>query len=35
MIFSNATILDCATLRRELIACQLMQRENGIYWRTT
>ncbi|ACC82302.1 metalloregulator ArsR/SmtB family transcription factor [Nostoc punctiforme] len=27
--------IDCATLRRELIACQLMQRENGIYWRTT
>lgn len=26
---------DCATLRREFIACQLMQRENGIYWRTT
>ncbi|MEH2165892.1 MAG: metalloregulator ArsR/SmtB family transcription factor [Nostoc sp.] len=26
---------DCATLRRELIACQLMQRENGVYWRTT
>jgi len=24
---------DCATLRRELIACQLMQRESGIYWR--
>jgi predicted transcriptional regulator len=27
--------IDCATLRRELIACQLMQQENGIYWRTT
>jgi predicted transcriptional regulator len=27
--------LDCATLRRELIACQLMQRENGVYWRIT
>ncbi|WP_375472554.1 metalloregulator ArsR/SmtB family transcription factor [uncultured Nostoc sp.] len=27
--------IDCATLRRELIACQLMQRENGVYWRTT
>ncbi|MEH1890992.1 MAG: metalloregulator ArsR/SmtB family transcription factor [Nostoc sp.] len=26
---------DCATLRRELIASQLMQRENGIYWHTT
>lgn len=26
---------DCATLRRELIASQLMQRENGVYWRTT
>ncbi len=25
---------DCATLRRELIGYQLMQRENGIYWRT-
>ncbi|BAY22148.1 ArsR family transcriptional regulator [Calothrix sp. NIES-2100] len=24
---------DCATLRRELIASQLMQRENGVYWR--
>ncbi|NEU71931.1 metalloregulator ArsR/SmtB family transcription factor [Hassallia byssoidea VB512170] len=24
---------DCATLRRELICHQLMQRENGIYWR--
>lgn len=24
---------DCATLRRELIGNQLMQRENGIYWR--
>ncbi|MDZ8054413.1 MAG: metalloregulator ArsR/SmtB family transcription factor [Aulosira sp. ZfuVER01] len=24
---------DCATLRRELIASQLMQRENGLYWR--
>lgn len=24
---------DCATLRRELIACKLMQRESGIYWR--
>lgn len=23
---------DCATLRRELIGCQLMQRENGVYW---
>ncbi|WP_375512862.1 metalloregulator ArsR/SmtB family transcription factor [uncultured Nostoc sp.] len=27
--------IDCATLRRELIACQLMQRENGVYWRIT
>jgi predicted transcriptional regulator len=27
--------LDCATLRRELIACQLMKRENGVYWRIT
>ena len=26
---------DCATLRREFIASQLMQRENGVYWRTT
>lgn len=26
---------DCATLRRELIACKLMHRENGVYWRTT
>lgn len=26
---------DCATLRRELIASQLMQRENGVYWRIT
>ncbi|MEH1858276.1 MAG: metalloregulator ArsR/SmtB family transcription factor [Nostoc sp.] len=26
---------DCATLRRELIGYQLMQRENGVYWRTT
>ncbi|MFN6537747.1 MAG: metalloregulator ArsR/SmtB family transcription factor [Nostoc sp. EkiNYC01] len=26
---------DCATLRRELIGYQLMQRENGIYWRMT
>ncbi|MBD2243063.1 metalloregulator ArsR/SmtB family transcription factor [Nostoc sp. FACHB-888] len=26
---------DYATLRREFIACQLMQRENGVYWRTT
>lgn len=24
---------DCATLRRELIGNQLMQRENGVYWR--
>lgn len=24
---------DCATLRRELIGYQMMQRENGIYWR--
>jgi predicted DNA-binding protein YlxM (UPF0122 family) len=24
---------DCATLRRELIDYQLMQRENGLYWR--
>jgi len=24
---------DVATLRREFIACQLMARENGIYWR--
>lgn len=24
---------DCATLRRELIGYQLMQRENSIYWR--
>jgi hypothetical protein len=33
----NATITrhhpDFATLRRELIGAQLMQRENGIYWR--
>ncbi|MBN3886603.1 MAG: metalloregulator ArsR/SmtB family transcription factor [Nostoc sp.] len=27
--------LDCATLRRELIACKLMQREDGVYWRIT
>ncbi|BAZ53718.1 transcriptional regulator [Nostoc sp. NIES-4103] len=26
---------DCATLRRELISYQLMQRENGVYWRIT
>ncbi|MDZ8106732.1 MAG: metalloregulator ArsR/SmtB family transcription factor [Nostoc sp. DedQUE12a] len=26
---------DCATLRRELIGYQLMQRENGVYWRIT
>ncbi|MBH8565817.1 metalloregulator ArsR/SmtB family transcription factor [Nostoc sp. CENA67] len=26
---------DCATLRRELINYQLMQRENGVYWRIT
>ncbi|MEH2111203.1 DUF2087 domain-containing protein [Nostoc sp.] len=26
---------DCATLRRELIACQLMQREDRVYWRIT
>jgi hypothetical protein len=26
---------DCATLRREFIGYKLMQRENGIYWRTT
>ncbi|WP_193197876.1 metalloregulator ArsR/SmtB family transcription factor [Nostoc sp. MG11] len=26
---------DCATLRRELIGYQLMQRENGVYWRMT
>ncbi|WP_017653766.1 metalloregulator ArsR/SmtB family transcription factor [Fortiea contorta] len=26
---------DCATLRRELISHQLMQRENGVYWRIT
>lgn len=25
---------DCATLRRELIGYQLMQRENGVYWRS-
>ena len=25
---------DCATLRRELVGYQLMQRENGIYWRS-
>lgn len=25
---------DCATLRRELIGYQLMQRENSFYWRT-
>ncbi len=25
---------DTATLRRELVGCQMMQRENGIYWRT-
>ena len=24
---------DCATLRREFIGYQLMQRENGVYWR--
>ncbi|PPS40180.1 DUF2087 domain-containing protein [Chroococcidiopsis sp. TS-821] len=24
---------DCATLRRELIGYQFMQRENSIYWR--
>jgi DNA-binding transcriptional ArsR family regulator len=24
---------DCATLRRELIGYQMMQRENGIYWK--
>jgi hypothetical protein len=24
---------DTATLRREFIACKLMQRENGVYWR--
>jgi len=24
---------DCATLRRELIGYQMMQRENGLYWR--
>lgn len=24
---------DCATLRRELIGYQMMQRENGFYWR--
>jgi len=24
---------DCATLRRELVGYQLMQRENGLYWR--
>ncbi|MBW4450536.1 MAG: DUF2087 domain-containing protein [Spirirestis rafaelensis WJT71-NPBG6] len=24
---------DCATLRRELIGYQLMQRENSVYWR--
>lgn len=24
---------DCATLRRELIGYQLMQRQNGVYWR--
>jgi hypothetical protein len=24
---------DCATLRRELVDCQFMERENGIYWR--
>lgn len=33
----NATIArhhpDFATLRRELIGAQLMQRENGVYWR--
>lgn len=23
---------DCATLRRELVGYQLMQRENGVYW---
>lgn len=26
---------DCATLRRELVGYQLMQRENGVYWRPT
>ena len=26
---------DCATLRRELVGSQLMQRENGVYWRLT
>lgn len=26
---------DCATLRRELIGYQLMERENGVYWRMT
>ncbi len=26
---------DCATLRRELIGYQLMQRENGVYWLPT
>jgi hypothetical protein len=25
---------DTATLRRELVGCNMMQRENGIYWRT-
>lgn len=25
---------DYATLRRELISCKLMQRDNGVYWRT-
>ena len=24
---------DCATLRRELIGYQMLQRENGLYWR--
>ena len=26
---------DCATLRRELIGYQLMQRENSVYWRSS
>ncbi|MBW4601296.1 MAG: DUF2087 domain-containing protein [Calothrix sp. FI2-JRJ7] len=26
---------DCATLRREMIGYNLMQRESGIYWRQT
>jgi hypothetical protein len=25
---------DTATLRRELVGCNMMQRENGIYWRS-